>query len=197
MRYYMCGEYGEETGRPHYHVCLFGFDFADDRTVWRRRNGFDLYRSPRLEILWPFGHSTVGPLNFETAAYCARYVMKKITGDAAEEHYKVVDPDTGEVSWRAPEFNRMSLKPGIGSNFVDQFMSDIYPHDYLVINGKKSKPPRYYDKRFEAVDPDAFENLKGDREVRAAANAADNSIRRLAAKEAVMTGLLNLKSRKL
>lgn len=190
IRYYVAGEYGEELQRPHYHACLFGIDFSDDRVLWSRRE-FNLYRSPTLEKLWPFGHSTIGQLNFETAAYTARYVMKKITGQKAEEHYRRADPETGEVYYLEPEFNKMSLKPGIGSSFIEKYMSDVYPHDYLVVNGVKVKPPRFYDKRFERVDPDAFDQIKADREYNASKNASDNTYARLSVKEAVVTAKLN------
>lgn len=191
VRFYMCGEYGELLDRPHFHACLFGVDFAADRKVWSNRNGYKLYRSPTLEVLWPFGHSTIAEMNFETAAYTARYVMKKMTGEAAEDHYTKVDPDTGEVYQITPEFNRMSLKPGIGGLFVDKYMSDIYPHDYVVVNGSKAKPPRYYDKRFDKIDPLAFDNLKGDREIAAYEARLDNTPERLAVKETVAKARLN------
>lgn len=186
IRYYVCGEYGEQLERPHFHACLFGIDFSHDRVLWSNR-GFRLYRSPTLEKLWPFGYSTIGELNFETAAYTARYVMKKVTGDMAKSHYERIDPDTGEIYQLTPEFNKMSLKPGIGSKFIESYMGDVYPHDYLIVNGVKTKPPRYYDKKFEAHDPDAFDNLKADRQFNASIHAADNTYERLAVKEAVTT----------
>lgn len=195
VRFYMCGEYGEELDRPHYHVCLFGVDFSEDRKIWSNRNGYKLYRSPSLEVLWPFGHSLIAELNFETAAYTARYVMKKITGQAAEDHYRKVDPDTGEVFYLVPEFNRMSLRPGIGALFLDKYQADIYPHDYVVLNGSKAKPPRYYDKKFAEVDPDAFDQIKADRELAAYECRSDNTEARLAAKEAVASARLSLSKR--
>lgn len=198
IRFYMCGEYGDELERPHFHACLFGVDFAADRSLWSNRNGFRLYRSPTLELLWPFGHSVIGELNFETAAYTARYVMKKITGSQADDHYSRVDPETGEVVFLEPEFNRMSLKPGIGAHFLDKFSSDVYPGDYVVVNGKKSKPPRYYDKRFDAVAPDVMSEIKAGRELAAYECRSDNLPARLAAKEAVaVAGLSTLKRNKL
>lgn len=190
VRFYMCGEYGDELDRPHYHACLFGVDFSSDRKLWRNRQGFKLYRSPTLEILWPFGHSTIGDLTFETAAYTARYVMKKVTGDQSDEHYRRVDPETGEVLQLVPEFNKMSLRPGIGAAFLEKYQGDIYPHDYVVVNGVKTKPPRYYDKKFSGVDPDAFDNLKGDRELAAYGLRSDSTPERLAVKEAVVTARL-------
>jgi len=195
IRFYMCGEYGEELDRPHFHACLFGVDFSADRSLWSNRNGFRLYRSPTLEVLWPFGHSVIGELNFETAAYTARYVMKKITGSQADSHYSRLDPDTGEVSFLEPEFNRMSLKPGIGARFLDEFSSDVYPGDYVVVNGKKSKPPRYYDKRFDAVSPDVMSEIKAGRELAAYEGRADQLPARLAAKEAVAVAGLSLLGR--
>lgn len=191
IRYYMAGEYGEQLERPHFHACLFGCDFSFDRSLWSNKGGFRLYRSPTLEQCWSFGHSLIAELNFETAAYVARYVMKKITGSMADDHYRKVDPDTGEVYQLTPEFNRMSLKPGIGHDFITKYMDDVYPHDYLVVNGKRTKPPRYYDKQFEKVDPDAFDNLKADRALEASLHASDNTWPRLAVKEAVTTARLN------
>lgn len=86
IRFYMCGEYGENFGRPHFHACLFGHNF-DDLKLWKTQNNIPLYRSKILEELWPFGHSSVGSVTFESAAYVARYIMKKVTGEAAELHY--------------------------------------------------------------------------------------------------------------
>ena len=73
--------------------------------------------------------------------------MKKVTGDAADEHYRRVDSDTGEVYQLTPEFNRMSLKPGIGAEWYQRYCSDVFPHDFVVVNGVKSGVPRFYKKR--------------------------------------------------
>lgn len=102
IRFYMCGEYGENFGRPHFHACLFNFNF-DDLTLWKTQNKQKLYRSKKLEKLWPLGHSSVGTVTFESAAYVARYIMKKVTGDAAEDHYTF-----------CRSFNRGNLTPPRG-----------------------------------------------------------------------------------
>lgn len=139
IRYYYCGEYGENFGRPHYHVILFGYDFKD-KMLWRQNtNGDRCYRSKLLEELWPFGLSEIGDVTFQSAAYVARYVMKKRTGDMAKEYY-------GD---RLPEYNDMSRRPGIGALWLEKFQNDVYPHDYMVLNGKKMRPPRFYDNRYE------------------------------------------------
>lgn len=195
VRFYMAGEYGEELERPHFHACLFGVDFSGDRQLWKSSNGFKLYRSPALEVLWPYGFSTVADLTFESAAYTARYVMKKITGDAAESYYRRIDPDTGEVTMLQPEFNRMSLKPGIGARFYEAFSGDVYPHDFCVVNGKESKPPRYYDKLLKRDDPVLYDEIKDEREFVAALKRADNTFDRLEVKEQCAVARLNLNKR--
>ena len=72
IRVFYCGEYGENLGRPHYHLCLFNFDFSD-RKKFKKVNDFWYYSSDILSELWPYGHSTVCDFSFDTAAYVARY----------------------------------------------------------------------------------------------------------------------------
>ena len=92
VRFYMCGEYGEENKRPHYHACLFGVEF-EDKELHRVRRGIPLYKSETLNKLWKLGFCTIGDVTFESAAYVARYIMKKVTGEKAEEHYRCPDRD--------------------------------------------------------------------------------------------------------
>lgn len=190
VRFYMCGEYGERFERPHFHACIFGVDF-EDKVVISDAGGSKLYRSPTLEILWPFGHSSIGEVNFQSAAYVARYVMKKITGDLAEDHYRYVDLTTGEIYQRTPEFCRMSLKPGIGAEWLDKFRSDVFPRDYVVVRGHKSKPPRYYDKRYAAYDPLEFEYLQYKRVLDSGKRRGDNTPERLKAREVCAKARVN------
>lgn len=193
-RFYMCGEYGPENFRPHYHALLFGWDFADKK-YWRKSpSGEKLYRSAVLEQLWPYGNCEIGAVTFESAAYCARYCVQKVTGHNAKDHYRRVD-ESGEFSL-PPEFNRMSLKPGIGSAWLEKFGTDVYPHDYVVINGKEVKPPRYYDRLFERINPDAMEEIKYRRELDARTRYEDNTPARLVTKEIVTTARVNIYTRK-
>ena len=190
VRFYMCGEYGPENGRPHYHACLFNWDFAD-RKYWRKsESGEKLYRSALLEKLWPFGNSEIGDVTFQSAAYVARYCVQKVTGHNAKAHYRRVDQDG--VYQLPPEFNKMSLKPGIGATWLQKFQADVYPHDYVVVNGKEVKPPKYYDKLFSKVAPGDFEEIQFRRESQARANYLDNTDDRLAVKEIVARARSNL-----
>jgi hypothetical protein len=159
IRFYMAGEYGENFGRPHFHACLFGVNFPDRDFFSRTGSGSVIYRSKILESLWPYGFSSVGDFDFKSAAYVARYVMKKITGDAADQHYETVHPVTGEVLWRTPEFNKMSLKPGIGGSWFDKYETDVFPHDHVIVNGNPVGVPRYYQKLYERSDEDNLATL--------------------------------------
>lgn len=166
IRFYHCGEYGEKTGRPHYHACLFNFDFPD-KQLWTNRNGLPVYRSKSLEKLWPFGISEIGTVTFESAAYVARYIMKKVNGKKADDHYDRFDPNTGEIFRLKPEYTTMSRRPGIGSAWFDKYHADVYPHDRVVVRGREMRPPKFYDTRFEILDPETFEEVKNNREEKA------------------------------
>jgi len=155
IRFYGCGEYGERGDRPHYHACLFNFNFPD-REKWLSQNGNTYYISAILNEIWGKGWCTIGDVTFESAAYCAKYIMKKITGERAKAHY----------GNRIPEFTQMSrgskkLKTGgIGKNWFDKYSPDIYNHDIMVLRGGiKMRPPKYYDKKYKEINPTKFEAL--------------------------------------
>ena len=197
IRFYMAGEYGEQFGRPHFHACIFNFDF-EDKYLWQKtESGSKIYRSAVLEELWPFGHSSIGEVNFQSAAYVARYIMKKVTGGMADQHYEEVNISTGEITSRRPEFNKMSLKPGIGYDWYKRYKTDVYPHDYVVVNGKKVKPPKFYDKKYADDHPWEFDQILWEREKSARLRLEDSSDERLAVREAVTVATLKRLPRKL
>lgn len=184
IRYYHCGEYGDKFGRPHYHACLFNFDFTD-KELFSVRKGVRLYTSGVLSDLWKFGVSSVGDLTFESAAYVARYCLKKKNGADAEYYYERIDEDTGEILFLEPEYTTMSRRPGIGHSWFSEFSSDVFPWDEVIVRGRVSKPPRYYDSKYEIMDPDGFAEMKEKRKQKALRMAKDNTPSRLHAREVV------------
>lgn len=195
-RFYMCGEYGETNFRPHFHALLFGVGFPDRKVLTS-----SLYTSATLERLWSergksIGFSTVGDVTFDSAAYVARYVLKKVSGDNAE-HYSRVDPLTGEVVPVQPEFCRMSLRPGIGADWIKRFRSDVYGYDRdgVVVNGHRSKPPRFYDQVLLRDAPLIKEHIDFMRTQDALARSADGTEARLAVREKVARAALKNKLR--
>lgn len=160
IRSFGCAEYGEKLSRPHYHICLFNFNF-DDRKLWKNDEENRLYLSKDLQALWPQGHSTIGELTFESAAYVARYVTKKITGERAQNHYERIDPRNGEVLTKLPERSiAVSRMPGLGKPWFDQNLNFLLHHDFVVCRGKKVRPPKYYDRLMEKLHPEAFAKIK-------------------------------------
>lgn len=159
IRYFHCGEYGDEGGRPHYHAALFGVDFPD-RRAGMHRGEHRTWTSAELDQLWGKGFCEIGSLTFQSAGYIARYVTKKVTGKRADTHYERVDPKTGEIRRIQREYATMSRNPGIGSSWFDRYASEVYPSDEVVMRGKAAKPPRYYDKRLEASNPDLYETVR-------------------------------------
>lgn len=195
-RFYMAGEYGEENFRPHYHALLFGVHFVD-RIHWRQSPaGFELYRSKLLDSLWPLGNAEIGNVTFESAGYVARYVMKKVTGNRANDHYQRVSPE-GEIYWLVPEFNRMSLKPGIGATWFEKYKKEVYPVDYVIVNGNKCRPPKYYDKLLEMDSSFLVDEVGYERYKMSLRLADDNTPDRLRAREIVAAAGLSFKKRNL
>lgn len=183
VRFYHCGEYGSKLGRPHYHAILFGWE-PGDLELWQiTKTGERLYISPTLQKLWPFGFSTVGAVTFESAAYVARYILKKQTGEQAELHYTRLNASTGELEPIRPEYTTMSRRPGIAADWYDQFKDDVFPDDFVVHENRKLKPPRYYLDRYEIEEPDLWKKIKARR--KKAGQSSDNSPERLEARHIV------------
>jgi len=151
IRVFYCGEYGGEGQRPHYHACLFGYR-PNDPELFSTAGEYPLYTSKFLTKTWGLGHASFGELTFETAAYTARYCTKKFTGPDADAHYETIDPETGEITTRVPEFSGQSLRPGIGARWLDAYGADTYQKNEVILRGKAMKPPRFYDKYFENID---------------------------------------------
>lgn len=169
FRFFMCGEYGEKGWRPHFHTAMFGVHFGD-RYPWRKSpSGHPLYRSQTLEALWPNGGCEIGDVTFESAAYIARYVTKKVTGDAAQEHYCRVDDRTGEIVQLEPEFTQMSRRPGIGRPWFDRYKTEVFPRDSVVVRGKIVRPPRFYSEILKATDEAMYEEVWAERQITGAA----------------------------
>lgn len=197
FRYFLCGEYGDTTSRPHYHIILFGCDFADKRPHSKGTNGDQLYVSKTLDDVWSLGNCYIGSVSAESCGYVARYIMKKMNGERAEDHYRRINPLTGEYVDLEPEYNSMSLKPGIGLDFYEKFKSDFYPRDNAVMKGKLFPVPKYYDRQLEKTDPALLAELKDARVERSLKHQADNTTSRLKVREEVLKSRLSTLKRPL
>lgn len=177
IRFIGCGEYGEKLGRPHYHAIIFGYDFPDKKILQRgsyRRfrnkfssaGEFDLYKSSLLAKIWEKGFVTIGEANWQTAAYVARYVTKKVTGKKASKHY----------NGKQPEFALHSRMPGIGKPWYDKYYNDVYPKGYVQIDGRRQQAPKYFDSLYAKSHPQGWEKLKKERRKIADKNLTQNNL---------------------
>jgi len=169
IRFYLCGEYGAKHSRPHYHVLVFGFSPADKVFFRTSGAGFKVFTSASMDSVWTVGATYVGDVSLESAGYVARYVLKKVGSDG--DLREILDVDTGEIVTREHEFSRMSLRPGIGANWFDRYFSDVFPHDRVIVKGKRANVPRYYDKLLSRFNPVYLAEIKARRVE--ARNAAD------------------------
>ena len=180
VRFFHVGEYGRKckhgidvdrvgcplcfVGRPHYHAALFNCSFPD-LLSYTSDGGVLRYTSPMLESIWKYGFVDVGELNFASAAYGARYILKKVNGGRADDHYMTYDLN-GEVTWIRPEYVTMSRRPGIGREWYDKYRDDIFPADNVPVAGYGivQKVPRFYEEIFKTEDPLSLEEIKAIRQ---------------------------------
>lgn len=109
IRYYLVGEYGDESERPHYHIALYGFPHClNGQTNHLQKNCCPSCET--IQKMWIHGGVDVGELNEKSSSYIAGYVTKKWTKEDLWTKQKLMG--------RKPEFCRMSLKPGIGANAI-------------------------------------------------------------------------------
>lgn len=175
VRYFACGEYGDRSCRPHYHAICFNLEIPDLIPYKRSFDGSQLWVSNWLSALWGHGHVVIGAVTFETCAYVARYVTKKIYGLAAPEHY-------GD---REPEFCRSSNRPGIGFGWFEQYCEEIPRLGSVLVNGVENRVPRYYLKKLEERDYEAYLTYKKKRDIIAKRkkDSPDKTQERLAKRE--------------
>lgn len=183
IRQYHCGEYGDKNMRPHYHLCIFNWVPPDLQFWSQSKTGQKYYVSNILSgednphALWPHGYAVVGDLTFDSAAYVARYIMKKQTGANAFLRYTRIDHETGEIlGYLKPEYNTGSTKPGIGKWWYDKYgNTDAHAHDHCVLKDHKVAVPEYYDRLLERFNPFHYEEIKEKRLLNALQSGYDTS----------------------
>ena len=193
IKFYHSGEYGEATqknnwiARPHYHALLFNIDFSDC-VPFKEINGITLFVSRKLTKIWGKGHASIGRVTMDSAAYVARYIMKKqypSKNEAAQaryvENYERIDRDTGEIHTVKPEYSTMSKN--IGKAWFDKYKTDVYPSDFLTYKGQKFRPPKAYDRFFEKEQPEEMAKIKAKRTGNMRKQAKNNTPERLLVRE--------------
>lgn len=158
IRVFGCGEYGDDGRRPHYHAILYGLDFNEDRTLWKKtKSGKNQYTSLALSKAWPWGLATLGEAETSSMAYCAGYVTKKIGGPSAAMHYRYRHPNTGRLCKQLPEFAFMSRMPGIGKKWLDKYgLHALQRGGKIAFRQREVYAPPYYWRIWEKEHPELY-----------------------------------------
>lgn len=136
IRYFGCGEYGDSSGRKHFHIIIFGLGDLDIKAR-SSSNGYIYYESQIINELWSKGFVVLADLNLNTASYVARYTLKKLG-------LKKYD----DLGIQAP-FILMSTRPGIGYDYWLAHSTDLQAYPYILCDHKFLPMPRYFKRLFE------------------------------------------------
>lgn len=160
IRFFLAGEYGPSTLRPHYHAIVFGLgldDFPDLRMHGRNELGQQYYISDLFTKIWSCGHCLLSDVSWKTCAYVARYVTKKLNGPLSIDY---------AIRNVLPEFSLMSRRPGIGREYLEQHPECL---DFQSINlttpegGLKLRIPKYYLKQLQLSNPEKYDTIMNER----------------------------------
>jgi len=183
FRFFMCGEYGEQFGRPHFHALIFGQGFADRVKCNSLHSDHDLFQSPLLDSAWGKGRAVIGSVSYESARYCAVYATKRLSGEKWRESGGLkVTPD-GELFELVQPYGRMSLRPGIGSEWFQRYWPEAVVHGQVFVADRGQKIPRYFDELLAKISPDDLEASKLKRKELSDTFADDRTWSRLEVRE--------------
>ena len=117
FKYYLCGEYGSKTFRPHYHFIGFGLSEDD----------LDL-----IQETWDKGHVEIGTVTMKSCNYVAGYIQKKLYGEVADNFY-------GYREW---PFSAMSK--GLGRDYFITHKEELLENNFIRFHKRKVMLPRYF-----------------------------------------------------
>lgn len=160
IKYYYCGEYGETTLRPHYHIilmhCPLNISLFYDTHI--DQNFKAHWKSPEVEHYWNKGMVDIAEVEWSCAAYVARYCMKKMDRNPDKSFYY----EQGKL----PEYTRSSQH--IGETWYKEHKNEIYANDEIIMKTVKGnigsyKPPKAWDKKFKETNPEEFKKIQRSR----------------------------------
>jgi hypothetical protein len=116
VRFYVVGEYGDKTQRPHYHYALFGAPSCPLQSPPTKECKCQV--CSKYSKIWGKGRIHAGSFTPESAQYVSGYVTKKMTS-----------PDDPRLEGRFPEFSRQSLRPALGYPFADEIGKQLLKYN--------------------------------------------------------------------
>lgn len=148
ISYFVTGEYGEKTKRPHWHAIIFNWSPNDLEFMRENHRGDRIFKSATVDKIW--GHNCprdrpneIGSVTFESAGYVARYAAKKLVHGDDDEKYKPI--------------SKKSSKRAIGSAWLEKYWPDVFSTGRVVLrDGTTCGVPRYYEKWMAKNHPEIY-----------------------------------------
>ncbi len=143
IKYFLCGEYGITTARPHYHAIIFDLPLCG--------NFLEYYRIELLKI-WSLGHITADKVNINRIGYVSKYILKT---QSEKEHYLEFEIQ--------PPFLLSSRRPAIGAAIADKIKDYLSPDNTTIhYHGYTFILPRYVKEKLPDYLQNAIDDLRHD-----------------------------------
>lgn len=143
IKYFLCGEYGSQTARPHYHAIIFDLPLCG--------NFLEYYRNEILKI-WSLGHITADKVNINRIGYVSKYILKT---QSDKEHYLEFEIQ--------PPFLLSSRRPAIGAAIADKIKDYLSPDNTTIhYHGYSFILPRYVKEKLPDYLQNAIDDLRYD-----------------------------------
>jgi hypothetical protein len=137
------GEYGERTKRAHWHAIIFNWRPRDAQKKYITDLNCQVYESETLNKTWGNGIAEFGDVTFQSAAYVARYSIKKLTHKDESDFYKPI--------------HKKSSLHAIGKKYIEQHYKHVFNRGSVVLPGGITAPiPRYFIRWLREHRPEDF-----------------------------------------
>lgn len=131
LKYYACGEYGDQGNRPHYHAIIFG----------------DSPSESQLNHYWGLGRVSSDPVNGASISYVAGYVSKKL--GLRDIHWQESRPAPFQLS-----------SQGLGLKWAQENVYEILSEAAIMRGTTKLPVPRSYLKMYDEIFPEEAEGFR-------------------------------------
>ena len=149
--YIYCGEFGENYGRPHYHIILFGIDTDLAKQI--------------IGLTWKFGFVDYRPLKAGAVTYCAKYMYNDVYGAEREKKY----------TSKGIEAPFLCHSKGFGDDYLKQQFMQNPDLQQFKSGGYAYSLPSYFRKKYN-LQTDKHDNRTKSEQIIEAQKKAENYV---------------------
>lgn len=137
LKYFLSGEVGEKTLRPHYHAIIYNLSLPDLR-LYKVSRKTPYYISDWLSSVWGLGYVVVGKVNERSVSYTCSYTLKKVG------FLQSIESSLNEIT---------RLKPlGLSSRLIKAYMgANILPRPFALMSRRKALGREYFDNNIDEI----------------------------------------------